>query len=116
MAVETEKVEETEAKTKAKVERTQKTTRQDENVVLVGKKPAMTYVLAAVTQFSDGHSDIHIKARGKAISRAVDVAEIVKNRFVESAKIKKIDISTEEINTEEGDKINVSAIDIVLSK
>ncbi|MFH0956927.1 MAG: hypothetical protein V1813_03620 [Candidatus Aenigmatarchaeota archaeon] len=48
------------------------------NVVLVGKKPTMNYVLAAVTQFSDGLKDIHIKARGKNICRAVDVAEVVR--------------------------------------
>jgi DNA-binding protein len=88
----------------------------DENVVFIGKKPAMTYVLAAVTQFSDGQKMVHLKARGKAISRAVDVAEITRNRFVEDAKIKNIDISTEEINTETGEKINVSAINITLAR
>jgi DNA-binding protein len=86
------------------------------NIVFIGKKPAMSYVLACVTQFSDGEKEVHIKARGKAISRAVDVAEIVRKRFVEDAKIKNINIGTEEIKTEEGEKINVSAIEITLGK
>ena len=53
-----------------------------DNFVFVGKKPAMSYVLAVVTQFTNGMSEVHIRARGKSISRAVDVAEIVKNRFM----------------------------------
>lgn len=88
----------------------------EENMVFVGKKPSMSYVLACVTQFNNGMKEIHIKARGKSISRAVDVAEITRNRFVTDAKIKDIKIGTDEIKTEEGDKINVSTIDIVLAK
>ncbi len=88
----------------------------DENMIFVGKKPTMSYVLACVTQFNNGLKEIHIKARGKAISKAVDVAEITKNRFANDAKIKGIDIGTDEIKSEEGDNINVSTIDIVLAK
>lgn len=88
----------------------------DENVIFVGKKPTMSYVLACVTQFSNGLKEIHIKARGKAISKAVDVAEITKNRFANGAKINGIGIGTDEITAEEGDKINVSTIDITLAK
>ncbi len=88
----------------------------DNNMVFVGKKPTMSYVLACVTQFSSGLKEIHIKARGKAISKAVDVAEITKNRFSEGTKIKNISVGTDEIKTEEGDKINVSTIDIALTK
>lgn len=88
----------------------------DDNIVFVGKKPTMSYVLACMTQFSSGLKEIHIKARGKAISKAVDVAEITKNRFAEGTKIKNISVGTDEIKTEEGDKINVSTIDISLAK
>lgn len=76
----------------------------------------MAYVLGAVTQFSDGKLEIHIKARGRAISRAVDVAEIVRRRFAQDAKIRSIEIGTEERALEDGTKINVSTIDIALSK
>ena len=88
----------------------------DENMIFVGKKPTMSYVLACVTQFSNGLDEIHIKARGKAISKAVDVAEITRNRFAEDSKVKKIDIGTDQIDSDEGEKINVSTIDISLSK
>ncbi|MEM5794264.1 MAG: DNA-binding protein Alba [Candidatus Aenigmatarchaeota archaeon] len=76
----------------------------------------MAYVLGVITQFSDGKPEVHIKARGKAISRAVDVAEIVRRRFVEGVKIKSIEIGTEERELEDKTKVNVSTIDITLAK
>jgi DNA-binding protein len=90
--------------------------RMDDNVIFVGQKPSMAYVLGTVTQFSEGKSEVHIKARGRAISRAVDVAEIVRRRFAQDAKLKSIDIGTEERELENGIKINVSTIDIVLGR
>lgn len=90
-------------------------TKTENNVIYVGKKPIMAYVLAAITQFSDGQNAVHIKARGKAISRAVDVAEMVKNRFVTNALVEKIEIGTEKVKSEEKE-VNVSTIDIVLKK
>ena len=88
----------------------------DENVIYVGNKPPMSYVLAVVTQFNSGSTDVVIKARGRAISRAVDAAEITRNRFVTDAKIKEIRIATEAITNEEGRTSNVSSIEIVLTK
>lgn len=88
----------------------------DENVVYVGKKPTMNYVLAVVTLFNSGTEEITIKARGKAISRAVDVAEIVRNRFINTAKVKDIRIGTESLSSEEGSDVNVSSIEITLTK
>lgn len=86
-----------------------------DNVVLVGRKEIMSYVLAVVTQFNAGEKDVTIKARGKAISRAVDVAEIVKRRFVQSLNTGDIIIGTEEIQGDDG-PLKVSAIEITLSK
>jgi len=76
----------------------------------------MAYVLGIMTQFSSGQQEVHIKARGKSISRAVDVAEIVRRRFVTDVQIKDIQIGTEEKELEDKTKINVSTISIVLSK
>jgi DNA-binding protein len=85
-----------------------------ENTVFVGNKPVMNYVLAVVTQFNNGADEVAIKARGKAISRAVDTAEISLNRFLEGVTKKEIIISTEIIDTDTG-KTNVSSIEIVLT-
>lgn len=88
----------------------------DDNVVYVGSKPAMSYVLAVVTQFSEGNDTVHVKARGKAISRAVDVVEIVKSKFEEEATVKDIEVDTDQIETDEGDELNVSSIQLDLVK
>jgi len=90
--------------------------RAEDNVIFVGRKPSMAYVLGVITQFSDGRKEVHIKARGKAISRAVNVAEIVRRRFINDVEIKSIQIGTEERELEDKTKINVSSIDITLSK
>jgi DNA-binding protein len=91
--------------------------RTDENVIYVGRKPTMSYVLAVVTQFqSSGSDEVVIKARGRSISTAVDTAEIVRNRFIKDAKLKDIKIGTESItNEEEGRTSNVSSIEITLT-
>jgi len=97
---------------------TEKTTkkRTDENVIYVGHKPPMSYVLAVVTQFNgNGSKDVILKARGRAISTAVDTAEIVRNRFIMDAELKDIKIGTESITNEEGRNSNVSSIEIYLT-
>ena len=86
-----------------------------DNVVLIGKKDIMSYVLAVVTQFNNGEEVITVKARGKAISRAVDVVEIAKRRFVQNVTTKGIIIGTEEVQGEEG-PIKVSSIEITIAK
>ncbi|MFQ3275584.1 MAG: DNA-binding protein [Candidatus Nanohaloarchaea archaeon] len=89
---------------------------EDDNTVYVGSKPAMSYVLAVVTQFNEGHETVHVKARGKAISRAVDVAEMVRSKFEETAEVDEISIDTDQIETDEGDELNVSSIQINLTQ
>jgi DNA-binding protein len=90
--------------------------RRDDNTVYVGKKGTMGYVLAVVTQFNNGASEVTVKARGKLISRAVDVVEIVRHRFMPSAKVQDIAIATEELTSEDGSKTKVSSIEIKIQK
>jgi archaea-specific DNA-binding protein len=85
-----------------------------ENIVYIGRKPTMNYVLAVVTQFNNGMREVTIKARGNSISRAVDVKEIVVNRFLPDLKEKGIRTSSEELTNEDGTRSKVSAIQIVL--
>ena len=86
------------------------------NTVLIGKKPAMNYVLACLTLFQNGVNEVHIKARGKAISTAVDVAEITRKRFATEAKVKEIKIDTEQLKNAETNTIsNVSSVEIILT-
>ncbi len=87
---------------------------QDTNTIFVGNKPVMNYVLAVVTQFTNGASEVIIKARGKAISRAVDTTEIALNRFLQNVEKKSIITSTDIVDTENG-KTHVSSIEITLA-
>lgn len=87
--------------------------------VFVGSKPAMSYVLAIITSLSASNAkEITLKARGRAITTAVDAAEIVRKRFLKDLKISKIDIGTEEIPPREGENRArmVSTIEITLGK
>jgi DNA-binding protein len=88
----------------------------DANAVLIGKKPIMNYVLACITFFHGGAKEVSIKARGRSISRAIDVAEVVRHRFLPDVKIINIGIGTDKLlPQEEGDSpINVSTIEITL--
>ena len=90
----------------------------DSNAVLIGKKPVMNYVLACITLFHSGAKEISVKARGRAISHAIDVVEVVRRRFLPDVKIKRIDIGTDQIQPrEEGDSLtNVSTIEITLER
>lgn len=85
--------------------------------VFVGKKSVMNYVLAVLTQFNVENVDkVVIKARGKAISKAVDVEEMVRNRFLPNVKVEEVRLGTEKVKNEDGRTVNVSTIEIVLSK
>lgn len=88
----------------------------DDNTVYIGKKGTMAYVMAVIIQMNRGNTEVTLKARGKAISRAVDVAEIVKNKFMEEIKTNDINIYTEEVKGEGDTNIKVSAIEIILKK
>ncbi|MEM0440156.1 MAG: DNA-binding protein Alba [Candidatus Caldarchaeum sp.] len=88
----------------------------EDSVVLVGRKPTMNYVLATTLPLTEGKKVV-LKARGKAIAKAVDVVEVVRRRFVQNAVIEKINIGTEEGRVgNDGRQRNVSTIEIILSQ
>lgn len=88
----------------------------NDSLVYVGKKPAMNYVLTINTKMSEGLDKVTIKSRGKTISKAVDVAEIVTNRFITDANDDEVKLSTEEIFRDDGTSTNVSTIEIVIQR
>jgi len=90
---------------------------EKDNVVYIGRKPPMSYVLAVLTGFSVTKGDeIVLKARGRAISTAVDVAEISRRRFVKGLEVSDITIGTEEMTRESGETRGVSTIEITLKQ
>jgi DNA-binding protein Alba len=88
------------------------------SAVLIGKKPVMNYVLACITCFHGGAKEVSIKARGRSISLAIDVAEVVRRRFLPDVKIKRIGIGTDQLSPREegGSLTNVSTIEITLER
>ena len=90
-----------------------------DNVIFVGIKPFMNYVTGVVMQFKNkGQSEVIVSARGKFISKAVDVVEVARRTFLkeENIKVKEIRIASEQFENKEGKRIYVSSIDIVLIK
>jgi DNA-binding protein len=88
-------------------------------VVFIGNKPPMSYVMAVMTALSSGAiTEITLKARGRAIATAVDVAEITCNRFIKDLRVAAIGIGTEEMPAREGENKarNVSTLEIKLAK
>ena len=90
----------------------------ENNAVLIGKKPVMNYVLACITVFHGGAKEVSVKARGRAISRAIDVVEVVRRRFLPDVKVTSIGIGTDQISPQdEGNGLtNVSTIEIILKR
>jgi len=86
------------------------------NVIYVGQKPMMNYVLAAGKRLAEGGSRVLIQARGKSISKAVDVALITMERSKGTVMMGEIGISTEVLPGADGDPLNVSSIKISLTK
>lgn len=97
---------------------TEKTVKNSEDsVIFIGEKPFMNYVTGVVIQFTTkGNKEVTIKARGKFISRAVDVSEVAAKKFLKEQKVevKNIKIGSEEFENEEGKKLSVSTIEITL--
>ncbi len=92
---------------------------ENADVIFVGNKPPMSYVLAIITSFSSGKlNEVTLKARGQAITTAVDVAEIARNRFIKELKVTKIAIGTAEMPPREGENKSrmVSTMEISLTK
>lgn len=87
---------------------------RDENAVFVGRRPTMNYVMATMMILNNGE-ECTVKARGRAISHAVDICEILKNRFLKGTEYKDIVLSTEVLEGENGQSNNVSSIEIVLT-
>jgi DNA-binding protein len=90
---------------------------QTENVVLIGRKPVMNYVTACITFFNSGEKQVIVKARGKAICRAVDTVELLRRAFIKDLEIKHIDIGTEElVRGQGGQTSNISIMEITITK
>jgi DNA-binding protein len=90
----------------------------EDNVIFIGEKPFMNYVTSVVIQFTTkGATEVIIKARGKFISRAVDIAEVSVKRFLkDQIVVSDIKIDSEEFKNKESGEVRVSTIAITLNR
>ncbi|MEK6852800.1 MAG: DNA-binding protein Alba [Nanoarchaeota archaeon] len=99
-------------------ERTSSAEKGNDHTIFIGSKPFMNYVTGVVMQFTtQSAKEVVVKARGKFIARAVDVAEVARKRFLkDSIDIKNIAIDSEEFEDKDGKRVKVSTIEITLEK
>ncbi len=90
---------------------------REQNIIYVGRKPPMSYVLGIITSFTGSNTkEVTLKARGRSITTAIDAVEIARHRFMKDLSVGKITIGTEEIPLEEGGTRAVSTIEITLTR
>ncbi len=88
----------------------------ENDIIFVGKKPVMSYVMAILTHLNSGNDQVIIKARGSAISTAVDISQVTINKFMKDLKVVNVELGTEELADKEGKKRNVSFISIEMKR
>lgn len=87
-----------------------------ENTVFVGQKPVMNYVIACLTHLNNGSKKVLVKARGRAIPKAVDTVELLRRAFARDLKLHTISLGTEEVERTAGQRSKISAIEIAVTK
>jgi DNA-binding protein len=85
------------------------------NLVIMGIKPIMNYVVACLTLFNDGEETVLIRARGKHINKAVDMVQLLRRVFLKDAVIKDIMVGTDTLTRDDGREAKISIIEITLA-
>ena len=93
-----------------------------ERVIYIGSKPVHLYIRAVVTAMAAGETTVTLNARGTAISKAVDVAELCRRRhgqialgLPEVVHVRSVTIDTEDVERRDGQGMRgVSVIRITL--
>jgi DNA-binding protein len=89
---------------------------QQANLIRIGKKPIMNYVVACVTLLNSGAEEIMVRARGQAITKAVETVLMLRNSFLKDLEIEEINIGSEEVTRLDGTRGSISTIEITLGK
>ena len=92
------------------------TVMEQANLVRIGKKPIMNYVVACVTLFNSGAEQIMVRARGQAITKAVETVLMLRDSFLKDLEIEDITIGSEEVTRQDGSRGSISTIEILLEK
>lgn len=87
---------------------------EDLEIVRIGKKPIMNYVVACMTLLNNGQSEVMVRARGQSITKAVETVDMLRRAFMKNLKIESVNIGTEEVKREDGSIASLSMIEIIL--
>ena len=87
---------------------------EEPNIVRIGKKPTMNYVVACVTLFNTGVPEVLVRARGQSITKAIDTVEMLRKAFFKNVQVRSVDIGTEDVKREDGSTASLSTIEIIL--
>lgn len=85
------------------------------DLVVMGVKPIMNYVIACITLFNEGNETIRIRARGKHINKAVDTVQLLRRVFLKDLKVRNTKIGTDHLIRDDGNEAKVSTIEIVIA-
>ena len=85
------------------------------NLVRIGQKPTMAYVVACVTLFNSGVPEVLVRARGQSITKAIDTVEMLRRAFFKNVEVRSVDIGTEDVTRDDGSTASLSTIEITLS-
>ncbi|MEK6920118.1 MAG: DNA-binding protein Alba [Thermoproteota archaeon] len=85
------------------------------NMVRIGKKPTMNYVVACVTLFNTGVPEVLVRARGQSITKAIDTVEMLRRAFFKNVQVRSVDIGTEDVTRDDGSMASLSTIEIMLA-
>ena len=85
------------------------------NIVRIGKKPTMNYVVACVTLFNTGVPEVLVRARGQSITKAIDTVEMLRRAFFKNVQVRSVDIGTEDVTRDDGSTASLSIIEIILA-
>ena len=91
------------------------TEKPKQDLVIMGVKPIMNYVVACMTLFNDGKETVRIRARGKHINKAVDTVELLRRVFLRDLVVQKTRIGTDLLIRDDGNEAKVSVIEIVIA-
>jgi archaea-specific DNA-binding protein len=87
---------------------------EEPNMVRIGKKPIMNYVVACMTLLNTGVADVMVRGRGQSITKAVEVVEMLRRAFMKNIRIHSVDIGTEDVKREDGSTASLSMIEIIV--
>ena len=85
------------------------------NLVIMGSKPIMNYVVACLTLFNEGTETVRIRARGKHINKAVDTVGLLRRVFLPNLRVVKAETGTDILTRTDGNQAQVSIMEIIIS-